>query len=253
MKKFAMAVVAAASLGTAFADSCANSFTGFYAGVQAGMNNTTGTYNIDGFLGRNSAAAPGNPGVSSTKATIGKRSFLGGIFAGYGMGVGSCAYVGAELYGNFGNTSQTIYDTSTISNVNDRGLKVSMNRKYNLGAKVRLGYTVSPQAMIFLGLGLEYAKMELKSENIMDQAAAPQTGVERFVKKSKGKISFAPSIGMDMFVNKNVFIRGEYTYVMGLKQTVSPVMANTAGTKFTATVKTNLTQQRFTLGLGYKF
>lgn len=239
-----MAVVAAASLSTAFADSCANSFSGFYAGLQAGVNSTTGTYSIDGYLARNNDAV-----TSATKGTAGKKSFLGGIFAGYGMGVGSCAYVGAELYANLGNTSVNLRDDSNLS-PNARYLKLTAQRKYNLGAKVRLGYTVSPQAMIFLGLGLEYAKMQLKSENI--QTTQAQTG-EKVVKKNKAKMSFAPSIGMDMFLNKNVFLRGEFTYVVGLSQKVSPVMNNTAPTSFTATVKTNLTQQRFVLGLGYKF
>ena len=247
MKKFAMAVVAAASLGTAFADSCANSFTGFYAGVQAGMNSTTGTLKADNYFTNNAATAKG-----SASSPVGKKSFLGGIFAGYGMGVGSCAYVGAEIYANFGNTSIKLQEQSTSLDEDSRYFDSSLSRKYNLGAKVRLGYTVSPQAMIFLGLGLEYAKLQLKSDNI--QTAADQTGIERAVKKNSGKISFAPSIGMDMFLNKNLFLRGEYTYVMGIKQTISPTMREGAGpSNTTATLKLNATQQRFALGLGYKF
>ncbi len=248
MKKFAMAALAALSLGTVSAESCASSFSGFYAGVQAGMNSTTGTYNIDNFLGRNNATAA--TGLSSTKGSFGKKSFLGGLFAGYGMGVGSCAYVGAEVYGNLGNSGETIYDSSTLGNINDRYLTISVKRSYALGAKVRLGYTVSQQAMIFLGLGLEYAKTQLKSENI--QSAQAQTA-EKIVKKNKGMISFAPSVGMDIFLNKNLFVRGEYTYVMGRSQKVSPVMQNSAPTSFTATVKAKMNQQRFALGLGYKF
>jgi len=246
MKKFAMAALAALSLGTVSAESCASSFSGFYAGAQAGMNSTTGTYNISNFQTRNITTATE---MSSTKGTIGKKSFLGGIFAGYGMGVGSCAYVGAEVYGNFGNTSTDIYDTSEVGNANDKNLKISVKRGYNLGAKVRLGYTVSQQAMVFVGLGLEYAKTQLMSQNI--QTATAQTGITTTVKKNKGKISFAPSIGMDMFLNKNLFLRGEYTYVMGIKQKVNADQLGVIET--TATTKVNMTQQRFALGLGYKF
>lgn len=240
-----MAVVAAASLGTAFADSCANSFSGFYAGLQAGMNSTAGTYSIDNYQSRNAATAGQ---LSSTNGTLGKRSFLGGIFTGYGMGVGSCAYAGAEVYANFGNSSATIYDTSNLF-ANDKNLKLSVKRDYNLGAKLRLGYTVSPQAMIFLGLGLEYAKMQLQSDNV--QTATAQIGVTTTVKKNSRKISFAPSIGMDMFVNKNIFLRGEYTYVLGTSQKLEATQVGVIRTN--ATVKANMTQQRFALGLGYKF
>ena len=239
-----MVAITAASLGTAFADSCANSFSGFYAGVQAGVNSTNGTTNIDNYLATNSDTA-----ASNHKSSVGKKSFVGGLFAGYGMGVGSCAYVGAELYANFGNSNDTAYDSSNYA-ADSKNLKITVKRGYTMGAKVRLGYTVSPQAMIFLGLGLERAKMTLQSENM--QTAHAQTGAKA-VKKSKNKVSFAPSVGMDMFLNKNLFLRGEYTYVVGTSQKVSPVVTNTVGTNFTATVKTNMTQQRFALGLGYKF
>ena len=47
MKKFAMAAVAALSLSTASAESCASSFSGFYAGAQLGMNSVTGTTTVD--------------------------------------------------------------------------------------------------------------------------------------------------------------------------------------------------------------
>ncbi len=240
-----MAALAALSLGTVSAESCASSFSGFYAGVQAGMNSTTGTLDMSSYLNRTGTATPAN-----SKFNAGKKSFLGGIFAGYGMGVGSCAYVGAEVYGNFGNAASTLYD-STDTEAGAKNFKVTMKRGYNLGAKVRLGYTVSQQAMIFVGLGLEYAKSTLQSENI--QTTVAQTNVDKIVKKSKGKISFAPSIGMDMFLNKNLFLRGEYTYVMGMKQKLEAKQVGTTIASQTATMKLNTTQQRFALGLGYKF
>ena len=65
--------------------------------------------------------------------------------------------------------------------------------------------------MIFLGLGAEYAKWQLKMENDGVRAA----GVDAEYKKSSTKIAFAPSVGMEMFMTKNIFVRGEYTYVVG--------------------------------------
>jgi opacity protein-like surface antigen len=240
MKKFAMAAVAALSLSAASAESCASSFSGFYAGAQLGANSTTGTLTTDNLK------APGAATSADFKTTTGKKSFLGGIFAGYGMGVGSCAYVGAEFYGNFGSASNTLVDTSVGAAAN-QSFTVKAKNTNAFGAKVRLGYTVSQQAMIFVGLGLEYAKWDLKTENLH----ANDT-VEKTTKGKTGKVHFAPSVGMDMFLSKNLFVRGEYTYVLAAKGKVSPQQGLVAA-KTTATMKVNLSQQRFALGLGYKF
>jgi opacity protein-like surface antigen len=241
MKKFAMAAVAALSLSTVSAETCASSFSGFYAGAQLGVNSTTGTLSTDNL--KAGTVARGN---ADFKTTTGKKSFLGGIFAGYGMGVGSCAYVGAEFYGNFGSTGNTLIDTSG-SNAADKNFTVKAKNTLAFGAKVRLGYTVSQQAMVFVGLGLEYAKWALTAENL----GAAQT-VEETTKGKTGKVHFAPSVGMDMFLSKNLFVRGEYTYVLAAKGKVSPLQGTVAANT-TATMKVNMSQQRFALGLGYKF
>jgi opacity protein-like surface antigen len=224
MKKFAMAVVTASLLSAASAESCASSLSGFYAGVQAGVNSTTGTVSMHEL----------DPGVQDRTISFnpGAKSFVGGLFAGYGMGVGSCTYVGAEFNANLGNSNAKVI---AIQN----GDKVTIGNKASFGAKVRLGYIVSPQAMLFLGLGLEYAKWSLKYVNGTGTVA---------LKLNKGKIVFAPSVGMDAFINKNMFVRAEYTYSLGAKFKKE----NKVGTQ-TTTIKANMSQQRFALGFGYKF
>ncbi len=200
-----MAVATASLLGGAYAESCASSVSGFYAGVQAGVNSLSlKVKNKD----------------TGVKNSLGGKGFAGGFFAGYGMGLGSCAYVGGELYLNLGNTN--------ISQVDDTGSKSTITVGYNYGAKVRLGYTVSQQAMIFLGLGAERAKISAKNNG---ESAG-----------SKQKISFAPSVGVDIFANKNVFVRTEFTQVFGPNLTEK-----------NSDVRVKGTQQRFALGLGYKF
>lgn len=222
-----MAIAAASALSA----SCASTMSGFYAGAQVGMNSVTGSQKLD-----DSTAA------DSRKSDAGKKSFMTGLFAGYGMGVGSCAYVGGELYLNFGNNTLTTRTENT--------LKDTLKNTYNLGAKVRLGYTVTPQSMIFLGLGLERAKWQAKT--VLD--ATNKGRAAGTFKKNKTNVAFAPSVGMDMFVNKNLFIRGEFTYVLAPTMkvtgtTTTPMAGNTGSEVY----KLNATQQRFTLGLGYKF
>ncbi len=247
MKKLVLAVATAALFSTAAqADTCAANFSGFYAGLQAGMNSTTVNLKIDGYVTEPSA----NSFLSNFKGTAGSRSFLGGLFAGYGMGVGSCAYVGGEVYGNFSNENNNLHDTSDVS-ATYKTFKITAKNNLAFGAKIRLGYTVSPQAMIFLGLGLEYAKWQLKCENL--QTTQSQTGIDAVTKKNKATAAFAPSIGLEMFMTKNIFVRGEYTYVVGTSQKLAVQQKTTTPLTITSNIKVNLDQQRFVLGLGYKF
>lgn len=228
MKKFVIAAVAAAALNTVSAQSCASSFSGFYAGLQAGMNATVADNKGEG-TERNLAGA----GVAfSVKYTASAQSFIGGLFAGYGMGVGSCGYVGGELYVNFTNIR--------VNLINYNAAKNSANNNYNYGAKVRLGYTVSQQAMIYLGLGIEQSRWQYKGFDTADT-----------LKKNKMSTAFAPSVGMEMFMTKNIFVRGEYTYVTAPKAKFegNDQPFSTAN----GTFKINASQHRFTLGLGYKF
>ena len=248
MKKFAMAIVTTALLSSAQADSCASNFSGFYTGVQAGINSTTGNLKIDGY-----AVNPDANPVSNYKATTGSKAFLGGLFTGYGMGVGSCAYVGGEVYVNFANDKNTMFDTSSLCS-DARTFKITAKQNLAMGAKIRLGYTFSPKAMVFLGLGLEYAKWQLKCENITPSTVLAQVGIDTETKKHIATVAFAPSLGMEAFLTKNIFVRGEYTYVVGTNQKLAPQQVTTrVPAKITADVKANLDQQRFTIGLGYKF
>ena len=245
MKKFVIAAVAAAALNTVSAQNCASSFSGFYAGLQAGMNATVAS---------NAKMETTETGADyrSIKGSRGSQSFLGGLFLGYGMGVGSCAYVGGELYGNLTNDKATLFDSSD-SGGNGKFFNTTAKNTGNFGLKLRLGYTVSQQAMIFLGLGMEYAQWQLKAENVI--SGVVQTEVETVTKKNKRNLAFAPSVGMEMFMTKNLFVRGEYTYVATGNQKIEATYRSApgaAGLK-TATFKSNANQHRFTLGLGYKF
>lgn len=223
MKKFIIAAVAATALNTV----SASNFSGFYAGVQAGINSAHSKlkngkeYNI----------------------TYGGQAFLGGGFAGYGMGIGNCAYLGGEIYIN-----PTSID---IKYADKKYLKVSARNPINFGIKTRLGYAVNPQAMIFLGLGLECAKWTLKmqySGNFTETDGTVKM-VEKEYKRNKSTFAFAPSIGTEIFMTKNVFMRTEYTYIAPIAIRLEAKYPN--GSRFT--FKTQINQHRFTLGLGYKF
>ena len=229
MKKFVIAVVAAAALNTVSAESCASNFSGFYAGLQAGINYAHGKSTKQG------------PAIKDKLTDEeGTNSFIGGLFTGYGMGIGQCMYVGGEIYGNLGANNLNL--THLDSDVE----KLSAKNNGNFGVKVRLGYVASPQAMIFLGLGLEHSQWKVKYEHIDGILAR---GVEREYKRTISRVAFSPSVGADVFMTKNFFVRGEFTYVApvggkgeGKARDGSPVQ-----------FKSYVNQRRFTLGLGYKF
>ncbi len=241
MKKFVIAAVAAAALNTVSAQSCASSFSGFYAGLQAGLNSTVGTTKSDGEL-----TIPGGLYKTEFKRSNSAQSFIGGLFAGYGMGIGSCAYVGGEIYANLGNTNVNVTDeTQDIrAGAIKLALKQTLKNQFNIGAKVRLGYTITQQSMIFLGLGVEWSAWQIKESGSLSGAGIP--AARSFDKKTtKKSVAFAPSVGMESYMTKNIFVRGEYTYVAGPKFKSKDDLA--------VPVKIDTNQHRFTLGLGYKF
>ncbi len=224
MKKLAIAAITAAVLNTtASAENCASNFSGFYAGVQAGVNYTKSELkNVD------------TKGTDSNNKT----SFTGGLFTGYGMGIGQSMYVGGEVYGNL-NSNKVLW----LSPNGQAEIKTQNNG--NIGAKVRLGYVFSPQTMIFLGLGLEHAQWKVKLNHLGRVAR----NAEKEYKKTISKVAFAPSIGTEMYVNKHIFVRGEYTYVAPVSGTLEAKAANGSNLG----VKSTFNQHRFMLGLGYKF
>ena len=228
MKNFIIAAVAATALNSVYAENCASNFSGFYAGIQAGMNSSHSTRTL---------------GTEKDKARYGDQSILGGFYTGYGMGIGNCAYVGGEVYVNFHNTSIKYQDDTSDENI--RGVLTPVERKhtaqniFNIGGKVRFGYTLSPQAMIFLGLGIEYSPWKLKYTRKVGNAS------EKTVSGTKNMYAFTPSVGTDVFMTKNFFVRGEYTYV-------APSMVKLKDDNG-GMAKHNINQHRFVLGLGYKF
>jgi len=234
MKKLVAMVAAVGLIGAAHADSCASSFSGFIAGAQVGGTSATSNYEVTNI----GLPAAGNG--SNLKTTPSGQSFLGGIFAGYGMGVGSCAYVGAEAYGNLANNSVTIAEVKSANTVGN----FKATNDSNFGAKVRFGYTVSPQAMIFVGLGVEYASWKFKSENSGGGAAFNGT-----LSKAKTSWNFAPSLGAEMFLTKNLFTRIEGTYVVG----TSAKFPDNNQPGLGKDDKVTLNQRRLAIGLGYKF
>ena len=224
MKKLVIAPIAATALNTtASAENCASNFSGFYAGVQAGVNYTKSELkNVD------------TKGTDSNNKT----SIIGGLFTGYGMGIGQSMYVGGEVYGNL-NRNKVLWLSPNGQ------AEITTQNNGNIGAKVRLGYVFSPQTMVFLGLGLDHGQWKVK----LNYRGTVVRGVDSEYTKTISKVAFSPSIGTEIYMNKHVFVRGEYTYVAPVRGTLE---AKTMGGK-DFPIESTFNQHRFMLGLGYKF
>ena len=225
-KKIIMGTLALVALNKVHAENNASGFTGFHAGVQAGLNAAKTNY-------KDLTSSSGKT-LASTSGSKTKGSFLAGVFAGYGMGLASCWYVGGELYANFSNKATSSKAASNYQ-VKEKGT-------YDIGVKGRFGYIINQQVMAFLGLGVEYEKFRNKQYYSGSQVA----------RANKNITSFAPSLGADYLLSTHTFLRGEYAYLIGSSKTVSFNTSSRSASNG-STVKVNNNQQRFAVAVGYKF
>ncbi len=154
----------------------------------------------------------------------------------------SCWWRGSWEFSNYNETTIDSKDFAAPTNAQFTGC---LSSSVSFGAKVRLGYTLSPQSIFFLGIGAEYSSTTLKSQRYGGVSG------DAVAKKTKKGLSFAPLVGVDVFVNDKFFVRAEYTYVFPINITQQHQFND--GNSRTATFKAKLNQSRFTLGVGYKF
>ena len=181
MKKLALALVASTvALGAANA----NISTGFYAGATTGFGATTAKLTV----GTAAATATGSRDIGGTAANI-------GLIGGYGW-VANCMYYGGELGYTFENSK--IRDT-----LGRNTSSVELKRNGYFNAAFRGGYLFTPNTMFYVRLGINWGKWTLK-----DTANPVESG-------SKNRMSFAPGLGLETAIHKNVLLRVEYTYEFG--------------------------------------
>lgn len=222
MKKLALALVAST---VALSAAQANISTGFYLGATAGYGATTAKGS--GAINPGGRAVSGNADIGGGAANI-------GVIGGYGW-VSGCVYYGGEIGYSFENTK--------ISNTLGGVGKVELKRNGYFNAALRGGYLFTPNTMFYIRLGGHWGKWNLRDTNpaiFGFTAAVPASG-------SKNRFSFAPGLGLETAIHKNVYLRVEYTYEFG----PSVRAKASAGTGFSnvGTVRT----QSGKVGLAYKF
>lgn len=256
MKKFTSALLAVTALTAAnvFAAGAVDSKTGAYVGGNVGMANTNVKY---GYVASGSTVTTANANNWSGEA--GKMNPVFGLFAGYGMQVGTM-YFGGEVYGGFDSTKVTPYN-DTASGADVAFFKATVKRTNFYGIAPRVGAFITPSTMLYVKLGIEGGQWKATVQGAQNPTwnagytDAQKAAALKAFSSSKNSISFVPGLGLDAFITKNLFLRAEYTYMFGPKMTVKQTDQSAVKAYYgdTMTHKFNITQQTFKVGVGYKF
>lgn len=222
MKKLALALVATAFvIGAADAKQIK---TGFYAGFHGGYGSNNAK-----FSGQTATTVPGSLDIGSGAGNL-------GLHGGYGY-VCNCFYVGGEV-------SYT-WENAKISNTLDNA-SGGTELKRNGYARIALrgGWLFSPTTMGYIALGGNWGKWTLSdngNNGSFFNQNTPGSG-------SKNRLSFAPGVGLETAVARNVYLRAEYTYEWG-----PSVRATNSALPNTSITASNIRSQSGKLGLSYKF
>lgn len=285
MKKISAALLLSAMVTSAYATT--STATGFYIGAQLGGTNA----NAKSTLSNNNDIASLKTGGTAAGAAVaypinqkkdaGKLGAVFGLFTGYGYQIGQ-GYVGAELFFNGETTDVKVKDVNDTIMANHGGTlrniaastiknKTSVKKKMGYGFALRFGMFATPSTLAYVKLGIEGGQYKAKSdftgstilatgtEDVLGHAgtaaAAAATNADIAKEKKKNAMAFAPGVGLEAYLNKNMFVRAEYTYVFGPKikfdQNKDALDMNDNSTQYRHEFK--VSQNRFTLGLGYKF
>jgi opacity protein-like surface antigen len=261
MKNLSVALLAVAALST----SVANASNGFYLGASAGVAQTNAKYDFQNTNVVQNAVtggvAPAGDYQQSFKADGGKAAGVFGLFAGYGAVVGRGAYVGGEIYAGMDTTSFSPYDDSA-SGKRVGYWKAKLEHKYYYGLAARLGYMITPNTLAYIRLAVESGKWKASTTpngGLFDVGNVPASSEDRkTVTKNKTGIQFAPGVGVEVYVSKNMFIRAEYSYLFGPKLSLengTKSLAQTLNGFNGDSVKHNFktSQHAMKIGVGYKF
>ena len=231
MKKLALALVVSAV--TLSATESKQLTSGFYLGLNAGVGATTSK-----FSSTNSDApfadAAGSIDMGNTNANL-------GIYGGYGW-IQNCLYIGGEVGYTFSNEKiRSSYQT--LAGFGNMELK---RNGYGLVA-LRGGYLYTPSTMLYLRLAGHWGKWSLRDTlNGGFNLNNPGTG-------SKNRFSFAPGVGLETAVHKNVYLRVEYNYEFGPSvRATNPNHATVAARRAFSNMS-SIRSQSGKIGLAYKF
>jgi opacity protein-like surface antigen len=222
MKKLTLALVASTLILT---NANAHISTGFYLGAHAGYDTTTAT-NTSQQLGV----------TNSGDIQVGSSNGIIGIHGGYGW-VQSCLYVGGDFGYTFGRTKLR----DSMANPGTPG-EATLKRDGYFRAAFRAGYLFTPNTLLYITLGTNLSKWNYNDtlNNGFNQTI-PGTA-------SKNKFTFAPGVGLETVIHRNVYLRFDYFYEFG----TSLRAVNSRNGNAYSQLST-IRSQSLRMGISYKF
>jgi len=221
-----------------------SSFSGPYVGV--GFK--TGFLKTAGSASKTTAAGGTDPyTVGSSTAEIinqSKTAFSGDLLAGMGWDMDDF-FVGAEMFGSFGNANQSqVFNTIVNNGDPTDNVEATFSVGSRFGATARVGYVFTPSILGYIGVGVQIARLKTTWSDAYVDDIKTTTG-----SKNKTAFMFAPTVGIEGALMQNVSARLEYTF---LKYPTQTVVATVSADEYsTLTVKPKEHQVR--LALIYRF
>lgn len=234
MKKIILSTLTAASF-IAASESNARNFTGFSVGANLGATFSKTKYGYDQDT-LDPVSFEGNGNVFQGNG-------LAGLVFGYGHLYSNCLYLGAEVFvdGNFGGKS-------TLAR--NQGLILTAKKtSVSYGALARFGGTISPDTLMYVGIGGKSNKLKYDAITAEDPSSIASI--------SKRSLRLLAEAGLEGYFTstKNLTWRAAYQYIPGktLKITRFPdnhQIYDAAGNAF-ASIKTH--DHTLRVGIAYHF
>ncbi len=209
-------------------------WTGFYLGVNGGFGGDAYRYPFDisqtGFLANGAVralAAPDDPGINGS-AKLNSSGFLGGVTAGFNWQFAPTWVAGFEGDLDFGSINGKLNLHANANNINLGGinsldLNAGSTTHYIDTARLRLGYLVTPQMLVFATGGLAYgdtnstigASIGGGEGQSVDILGGPYS-------KSVTNLGWTAGAGVEYKITRNLSFKTEYLYAdLGTKTLLS--------------------------------
>jgi len=137
---------------------------------------------------------------SATHKNFNASSIIGSIFGGYRHITESGFAIGFNIGVSIDGSS--VKDSGKINTVT---FSTKLNRQFQITPALFIGQRIAERWMIFTELGLSVSRFKLKSTRTLNNITASHN-------KSFTKVGFAPAIGTEYAINKNLAVMGKLTY-----------------------------------------
>lgn len=230
-------------------------WTGFYAGVNAGVNWSNRNVN-QGFVDTSGAltgAALQADWPSPAPASNNRVGFIGGLQVGYNYQINQFV-IGAEADFMGAALNKTTNGSATIANYSlgtdlQENFSTKVQQQWLGTVRARAGFAID-RFLVYATGGLAYGdvKISLNNRESYDGGITDWTG-----QKTQTKAGYTFGAGVEYAMTNNWIIRGEYLYYNLGNVSVNSVIVNTAPSVYQGRSRTTIDGNIVRAAISYKF